>query len=218
MIEQVDMNNPVLVDHWQAIYRDKSEAQTSWVRARLDQSLHLIDALHLPVTTPVIDVGGGRSTLADDLIACGFTDVTVLDIAESALAAMRARLGADAARMHWLTADATEAVLPATHFGLWHDRGAFHFLVDEVARKRYVAQAAGSVRAGGHAIIATFATDGPERCSSLPVRRYDADALAAEFEPAFERVAVAREEHLTPWGATQPFTYVVLRRSDYPSP
>ena len=222
MIEQPEMNrpmnNPVLVDHWQAIYRDKSEAQTSWFRAHLDESLRLIDELHLPAATPLIDVGGGRSTLVDDLLARGFTNVTVLDIAASALAVMRERLGVDAARAHWHVADITEAALPAAHFGLWHDRAVFHFLVDEAARKRYVAQAAASVRAGGHAILATFATDGPDRCSSLPVRRYDADALAAEFQPAFERLAVAREEHRTPWGATQPFTYVVLRRSDYPSP
>ena len=212
MSEQVDMNSPAL-DHWQAIYRDKSEAQTSWFRAHLDESLRLIDALHLPAATPLIDVGGGRSTLADDLLARGFTEVTVLDIAESALAAMRARLGADVARVHWHVADITDAALPAAHFGMWHDRAVFHFLVDEVARQRYVAQAARSVRVGGHAIIATFAADGPERCSSLPVRRYDADALAAEFQPAFERVAAAREEHVTPWGVTQRFTYVVLRRT-----
>jgi SAM-dependent methyltransferase len=222
MIEQSEMNrpmnNPVFMDHWQAIYRDKSEAQTSWFRAHLDESLRLIDALDLPLATPLIDVGGGRSTLAADLFARGFVDVTVLDIAESALIAMRERLGADAARVHWVVADITTVALPATHYGLWHDRAVFHFLVDEATRKRYVAQAAGSVPAGGLAIIATFAADGPERCSSLPVRRYDADALAAEFQPAFERVAAAREEHLTPWGDTQPFTYVVLRRSDYPSP
>ena len=217
MIEQVDMESPVS-DHWQAIYRDKSEAQTSWFRAHLDESLRLIDRLQLSAATPVIDVGGGRSTLADDLLARGFAHLSVLDIAEPALAAMRERLGADAVRVHWLVADITEAELPAAHFGLWHDRAVFHFLVDEVARKRYVAKAATSVRAGGYAIIATFAADGPERCSSLPVRRYDADALAAEFQPAFERVADAREEHFTPWGATQPFTYVVLRRTDYPSP
>ncbi len=222
MMDQPEMNravnNPVLVDHWQAIYRDKSEAQTSWFRAHLDESLRLIDELHLPAATPLIDVGGGRSTLADDLLARGFVDVTVLDIAESALAAMRERLGADAARLHWLVADITEAALPAARYGLWHDRAVFHFLVDEVARKRYVARAAASVRVGGHAIIATFAADGPERCSSLRVRRYDADALAAEFQPAFDCVAVAREEHRTPWGDTQPFTYVVLRRFDNPSP
>ena len=217
MILHPEMNSPV-VDHWQAIYCDRSEAQTSWFRAHLDESLRLIDALHMPVATPLIDVGGGRSTLADDLLARGFVDVTVLDIADSALTAMRERLGADALRVHWRVADITEAALPAAHYGVWHDRAVFHFLVDEVARKRYVAKAAVSVRAGGHAIIATFAADGPERCSSLPVRRYDADALAAEFQPAFERVAVAREEHRTPWGAMQPFTYVALRRSDYPSP
>ena len=202
-----------VLEHWQTLYRDKSEAQTSWSRAHLDESLRLIDALHLPESAAVIDVGAGRSTLVDDLLARGFDDVTVLDVAQPALAASQARLGSAAARVRWLAANVVEAKLPIAHFGLWHDRAVFHFLIDAPARQRYVAQAARSVRAGGYAIIATFAADGPERCSALPVRRYDAAALAQEFAAWFESINHAREEHVTPWGATQPFTYVVLRRT-----
>jgi SAM-dependent methyltransferase len=200
------------------VYASKPPAQTSWHRAHLDTSLKVIDALQLPLTTPMIDVGAGRSTLVDDLIARGFVDVTVLDIAEPALAATRDRLGVEAARVHWQIADIVEAALPAAFFGVWHDRAVFHFLVDAARRHLYAAQAARSVRAGGNAIIATFAPEGPERCSALPVRRYDAGALAAEFQPAFELVDAAREEHVTPWGATQPFTYTVLRRTNSKSP
>ena len=144
-----DMNHVMTtpgLEHWQAVYRDKSEAQTSWFREHLDTSLHLIDGLRLPTTAPVIDVGGGRSTLADDLLARGFSDITVLDIAEPALATSRLRLGDEAQRMKWLAADITSVNLPAAHFGLWHDRAAFHFLVDAQARARYVAQAARALR------------------------------------------------------------------------
>jgi SAM-dependent methyltransferase len=147
------------------------------------------------------------------LLARGFSDITVLDIAESALAASRLRLGAAGERVHWLAADVIAATLPEAHFGLWHDRAVFHFLVDAQARARYVAQAARAMRPGGYAILATFAADGPERCSGLPVCRYDAAALAHAFEPAFTRVSDARDVHTTPWGSTQAFTYVVLRRT-----
>lgn len=206
--------NSALLEHWQTVYRDKSEAQTSWFRAHLDESLRLIDALHLPAAAPIIDVGGGRATLVDDLLARGFSDITVLDIAEPALAASRSRLGDAAQRVTWLAADIATAKLPAAHYGLWHDRAVFHFLADAQARERYVAQAVRAVRPGGFAIVATFAADGPERCSGLPVRRYDAAALASEFAPAFELAGAARDEHTTPWGARQPFTYAVLRRSE----
>lgn len=202
--------------HWEAIYRDKAEAQTSWFRAHLDTSLRLIDGLALPAaSTPAIDVGGGRSTLSDDLLARGFADITVLDIAQAALDASRRRLGGDAARVRWLATDIATAALPAAHFGLWHDRAVFHFLIDDGMRRRYVEQAARALRPGGVAVLATFAPDGPQRCSALPVRRYDAAALAMEFAAAgFEHIDSASEQHLTPWGAPQPFTYAVLRRTN----
>lgn len=198
--------------HWQSVYASKSETQTSWYRPHLDHSLHLLDGLALPPDAPLIDVGGGRATLVDDLLARGHVDVTVLDLAAAALDDARQRLGADAARVHWLCADILEADLPAARYALWHDRAVFHFLAEPAARAAYLAQITRALRPGGHAIIATFAADGPARCSGLPVQRYAADALAACFAAHFECVGDSREEHRTAAGALQPFTYVLLRK------
>lgn len=198
--------------HWDAVYRDKGEAQTSWFRAHLDESLRLIDALALPGDAPVLDVGGGRATLVDDLLARDFADVSVLDIAETALADACHRLGERAADVHWIVGDVTDAVLPPARYALWHDRAVFHFLTEAVERDRYVAAAARAVRPDGHAIIATFAADGPERCSDLPVCRYDAATLAMMFAASFEFVTSSRDLHRTPADREQAFTYVVLRR------
>ncbi len=176
--------------HWQSVYTIKSAAQTSWNRPHLDHSLRLIDSLHLAAAAPVLDVGGGRATLD----------------------AARQRMGAAGVQVRWLCADILEVDLPAAHYALWHDRAAFHFLIDAAARDAYVAHAAHAVRAGGRAIIATFAADGPERCSGLPVMRDAATALGTCCAPHFERIADNREEHHTAAGATQPFTYVLLRR------
>lgn len=200
--------------HWEQVYRARRADETSWFRPHLDESLRLIDGLALePAADAVIDVGGGRSTLADDLLARGFAEVTVLDLSSSALAESRDRLGDRAAAVTWLHNDVTRAGLPPAHYALWHDRAVFHFLVDAGDRARYVDTAARAVRAGGHAIIAAFAPDGPEKCSGLPVHRYDARSLAAVFAPTFALVVDSREIHPTPFGAEQAFTYVVLRRS-----
>jgi SAM-dependent methyltransferase len=198
--------------HWDAIYRDKGEAQTSWFRAHLDESLRLIDALALPNDAPVLDIGGGRATLVDDLLARGFRDVCVLDLAENALADARHRLGTRAADVRWIAGDVTEVALPTAHYALWHDRAVFHFLTDATERARYVAAATHAVLPDGYAIIATFAMDGPERCSDLPVCRYDAGMLATMFAASFESVTASRDLHRTPADREQAFTYVVLRR------
>jgi len=200
--------------HWQQVYNDKAEAQTSWFRPHLDESLRLIDALRLSPEAPVIDVGAGRSTLVDDLLARGFIDVSALDISAGALAQSRARLGNDARKVRWLEGNVLEAQLPPARFDLWHDRAVFHFLTDAADRARYVALCARSLRMGGFALIATFAADGPEKCSGLPVCRYDAAALAAEFGPGFETLAHSREQHRTPFDTLQSFTYLLLRRID----
>ena len=199
-------------EHWESVYTTKPEHQTSWFRPHLDESLRLIDSLDLPSGTPIIDIGGGRATLVDDLLSRGFTDVTVLDLSQAALDETARRLGAIGKGVHWLSADITGIELPQAHYELWHDRAVFHFLTEPSDRARYVANAARALQPGGYAIIATFAEDGPERCSGLPVRRYDAATLVSEFEPAFERIADSRERHPTPFGSEQPFTYVVLRR------
>ncbi len=198
--------------HWQDVYAGKAEGQTSWYRPHLDVSLELIDALHLASDTPVIDVGGGRSSLVDDLLQRGFSDITVLDLSDEALQQSAARLGATSSKVHWLAADITTVELPAARFGLWHDRAAFHFLGSAAAQDAYVSRATRSLRPGGHLLLATFAPDGPERCSGLPVCRYDADALTVRFGAGFERISDRRELHHTPFGTDQSFTYLLLRR------
>lgn len=198
--------------HWQGVYASRGEGQTSWYREHLDLSLAMIDGLHLALDTPVIDVGGGRSTLVDDLLARGFRDLTVMDLSIEALGQSAARLGAVAAKVHWLAGDITLAELPAAHYGLWHDRAVFHFLISAEAQAAYIAGAAGSLSAGGYLLLATFAEDGPEKCSGLPICRYGADALATKFATHFSRITDRREIHRTPFGTDQSFTYLLLRR------
>jgi SAM-dependent methyltransferase len=198
--------------HWDVLYSEKGEAQTSWFRPHLDESLRLIDGLDLPLQAPMLDVGGGRSTLVEDLLQRGFTDIGVMDLSAVALDETKQRLGARADHVHWLVGDITDAELPSGYYALWHDRAVFHFLADIGDRARYAAAMAHAVRPGGYAVIGTFATDGPEHCSGLPVARYDASSLASEFAPEFEPVAHSRDMHRTPSGNEQAFTYVVLRR------
>ena len=200
--------------HWQTVYGSKGEAKTSWFRPHLDQSLRLLDGLALPVGAAIIDVGAGRSTLVDDLLARGFRAITALDISSEALAQSRQRLGEAAERVRWVAADVLEAELPPAAYDLWHDRAVFHFLTAAQDQAGYATRAARSVRPGGHLLLATFAPDGPEKCSGLPVCRYDTTTLASRFSPAFTPVASARESHRTPFATTQSFTYLLLRRND----
>ncbi|HEX5757410.1 MAG TPA: class I SAM-dependent methyltransferase [Arenimonas sp.] len=200
--------------HWQSIYSGKAETQTSWFRPRLNESLRLIDGLELDRRLPVIDVGGGRATLVDDLLARGFLAVTVLDLSEAALADSRERLGAAGKDVTWNAADILKVQLPEAYYGLWHDRAVFHFLTEAGDRCRYAELAARSIRPGGHLLLATFALDGPERCSGLPICRYDAASLADEFAAGFDPVNDSRELHATPMGGQQAFTYLLLRRKD----
>jgi SAM-dependent methyltransferase len=216
-----------LHEHWQTVYQTKIEQQTSWFRQHLDQSLRLIDGQNLAHDAPIIDVGAGRSTLVDDLLVLGYTDITVLDLSGAALDQARSRVesisAADggqaptaesAARVKWIAADILEAKLPAQHYGLWHDRAVFHFLTKSANQARYAAQAKRSIREGGLLMLATFALDGPEKCSGLPVCRYDATTLAHKFSDGFVPIADDRETHPTPFGTEQQFTYLVLRRAD----
>ena len=200
--------------HWQSTYTGKGEQQTSWYRRHLDESLRWIDSLDLDRGVPVIDVGAGRATLVDDLLARDFDSITLLDLSEAALAASRDRLGAVGRNVTWKVADIREADLRENHFGLWHDRAVFHFLTEPGDRRRYATLARRSIHAGGHLLIATFAADGPERCSGLPVCRFDATALAAEFADGFTAVGDSHELHATPDGGQQSFTYLMLRRHD----
>lgn len=194
-------------DHWDGVFLKKGEADVSWYQPHLARSVELIERSGLDKSAGIIDVGAGASTLVDDLLDRGYSNVTVLDLAESALGLSRQRLGARADRVRWLCGDVTRVELPAAGYSLWHDRAVFHFLTAPDARAAYVRQVQSAVREGGHVIVATFGPAGPETCSGLPVVRYDAEQLHAEFGSRFALVQQAKEQHITPGGAVQEFLY-----------
>ncbi len=201
-------------EHWERVYATRAATELSWYQPHAERSLALIRAAALPLTARIIDVGGGASTLVDDLLHGGWHDVTVLDLAAGALAAARARLGPRAGLVRWLEADVLSADLPEHSYDLWHDRAVFHFLTGAEERHAYVRQVLHAVRPGGLVIIATFAEDGPTRCSGLEVRRYDPHGLHAEFGAPFALLAHAYEAHQTPAGQVQQFIYCMCRKQE----
>ena len=198
-------------NHWEQVYANKETTRVSWFQEHAEQSLRLIDASGVDPAAAIIDVGGGASTLVDDLLGRGYWALTVLDISAAALQAARTRLGSAAARVSWLQGDITDMQLPVHAYALWHDRAVFHFLTSAAQRHAYVRNVLRAVQPGGHIIISTFAEDGPLQCSGLPVMRYSADALHAEFGAAFELLGHAKELHHTPSGSTQMFVYCYCR-------
>ncbi len=192
--------------HWEQVYRSRSPREVSWYQAVPSPSLEMIEKAAGSGRAAVIDIGGGASMLVDHLLDRGFGDVTVLDISRSALELAKQRLGPRAAGVHWIEADVTRFI-PERKFAVWHDRATFHFLTDADDRQRYVGVLRKALPAGGHAIIGTFATDGPSRCSGLAVVRYDAAGLAAELGAAFEQRAERRITHVTPAGRDQHFSF-----------
>jgi len=198
-------------EHWEGVYERKRPDEVSWYRPHLERSLQFIDAAGLRADAAIIDVGGGASTLVDDLLARGHSDVTVLDVSARAIESAKARLADRAARVHWLVADITQVELAAEAYDFWHDRAVFHFLRDDEQRRRYVAAVKRSVRPGGHVLVATFGPEGPTKCSGLDVVRYGADELHAQFGPDFHKVGSAMEVHTTPGGAEQQFVYCYCR-------
>lgn len=200
-------------DHWEKVYNTKATDAVSWFQPHADVSLDLIKATGTGRDAAIIDVGGGASTLVDDLLANGYTDLSVLDLSASALAAARIRLGTRAADVKWIEADITRAELPANRYDIWHDRAVFHFLTAPEDRAAYVQAVFDSVKPGGHVIVATFAEDGPDKCSGLPVMRYRADQLHHEFGESFALLRHRKEAHHTPSGTVQQFVYCYCRRT-----
>ena len=200
-------------EHWNHIYRSRSESEMSWYQPHLQLSLDIILRTGASRTASIIDVGGGSSTLADDLLNIGFTNITVLDLSPSALDKSRRRLGQRAGRVNWVLGDVTTIEFEPDAYDVWHDRAVFHFLTEERQRRRYVQQVCRSVRVGGHVIVAAFGPEGPERCSGLPVVRYSDRQLHAEFGGAFTLIESVIEEHHTPWGAEQEFVYCSCRKT-----
>jgi len=197
--------------HWEAIYDSKAPEAVSWYRAHLERSLEFIERFCADRTAAIIDVGGGESTLVDDLLGRGYENVTVLDISEKALEVAQRRLSLQSKKATWIAADITNAKVPAQSYDVWHDRAVFHFLTDASDRAAYVSQVTSSVRVGGHVIVATFGPAGPTKCSGLDVMRYDADSLHGEFGAAFKLEGSATEIHQTPFGYAQQFIYCVYR-------
>lgn len=197
--------------HWEKVYADKTPLEVSWYQKEPALSLQLIRNTGLARDAAIIDVGGGASVLVDHLCESGYTNVAVLDIAATALACARARLGEPANRVEWYAEDVTRFI-PAHRFALWHDRAVFHFLTDKSDRCKYVDTLEKTLEPDGHVIIGAFAIGGPEQCSGLDIVQYDAGKLMAELGESFELVEESQETHITPANRQQAFAYFRLAR------
>ena len=199
--------------HWENVYETKSAHEVSWYRPRLDVSLQLIDSVLTDPSSAIIDIGGGESTLVDDLIRSGRSDVTVLDISQAALDATKARLGASADSVSWISADITTVDLGFGRYGLWHDRAVFHFLTRPEDRDAYIQRVRQAVKPQGYIVVATFGPDGPLKCSGLDIVRYDSNSLVVAFGDGFDLLDTTTEIHKTPWDSEQEFVYCLMRKS-----
>ncbi|MEX2553352.1 MAG: class I SAM-dependent methyltransferase [Actinomycetota bacterium] len=197
--------------HWERVYETKSPDEVSWYRPHLERSLFFIIDAKLGPDAPIIDVGGGSSTLVDDLLDLGHREVTVLDISHTAIDRAKERLGERAGQVTWIVGDVTSVELPPAHYEFWHDRAVFHFLTEPEARQSYVAAVHRSLKVDGHIVVATFGEEGPEKCSGLDVARYSADGLHDQFGAGFKKVSSRTENHMTPWGTEQEFVYCYCR-------
>jgi 2-polyprenyl-3-methyl-5-hydroxy-6-metoxy-1,4-benzoquinol methylase len=194
-------------EHWERIYAGKPLEQMSWHRPHLKSSLALIERVAGDPAAAIIDVGGGASTLVDDLTALGYRNVTVLDISRSAIGITRKRLGEAGGLVRWVNADVTDAVFSERMYDVWHDRAVFHFLTEAEQRRAYVRNVLSAVKPGGYVIVSTFGLGGPKKCSGLDVVRYDAQSLTDEFGARFRLMESFTEMHQTPWGTGQEFLF-----------
>ena len=197
--------------HWENVYTTKAPDAVGWYSPHLEISLGLIEKVAPARLTSIIDVGGGESTLVDDLLARGYQKITVLDVSPTAIDVTKRRLGQAAERVEWAIGDITKVELPHDSYDLWHDRAVFHFLRTMDERVAYVRQVAKAVRSGGHVLVSTFGPEGPAKCSGLEVVRYDAESLHAEFGVRFRLLESLKELHETPFGTTQQFLYCLCR-------
>jgi len=198
--------------HWENVYTTKPPDQVSWYREHLDNSLKMILQANVGKDAAIIDVGGGSSTLVDDLLDHGFADVSVLDISGTAIAKSKERLGSRSYRVNWIEADITEVTLSEEHFDVWHDRAVFHFLTDAEDRRKYVELVVRTLKPGGHIIVASFGLEGPDKCSGLDVVRYSPESMHDEFGDDFKLMRSLEETHKTPFGTTQEFVYCYCRK------
>jgi len=196
--------------HWDNVYRQRRPDEVSWFQREATVSLSLIQSVTTP-SAAVLDVGGGASTLVDGLLQAGYRNPMVMDLSLAALQQAQRRLGPAAANAVWLEGDVLCAPIAPGSVDLWHDRAVFHFLTAAGDRERYIDQVRRAVRSGGLVLVATFAEDGPSKCSGLQVSRYSASQLHGEFGRDFRLLTSRREDHYTPSGARQAFTYCLCR-------
>ncbi len=203
------MNNK---KHWEQIYSSNKPNQVSWYREHLDNSLRMILQTNVSKEKAIIDIGGGNSTLVDDLVEHGFADISVLDISSKAIEESKKRLKYRAKKIEWIEADITEVSLPENKFDVWHDRAVFHFLTTRDDRKKYIELVMQSLKVGGHIIVASFGLDGPKKCSGLDVVRYSPETMHDEFGEKFKLIKSIKETHKTPFETTQEFIYCYCRK------
>ena len=203
--------------HWESLYRSKAPTEMSWYQPEARLSLDLIRRVAPDLDAPIIDVGGGASTLVDGLLDAGYRALTVLDLAPTAMALAQQRLGERAGLVTWIAGDVLKAAFPPGGYAVWHDRAVFHFLTESSDRACYVSQVLHAVRPGGHVIVASFGPEGPTHCSGLEVTRYSAEAMHAEFGAGFRLLNSVREDHRTPVGGTQTFVYCLCRVESEPA-
>jgi len=191
--------------HWEQVYATKDPEQVSWFRPHLERSLEMIERAAPDRRASIVDVGAGQSTLVDDLLGLGYANITVLEISQTALDALKERVGQAGRAVRWICGDVRETVLPEASFDLWHDRAVFHFLTEAGQRRAYVERVMSALKPGGSLMVSTFGPSGPERCSGLATMRYDAATLGSEFGDRFRLVESSLDRHETPSGAVQPF-------------
>lgn len=195
--------------HWETVYQTKRSDEVGWYQANPALSLQFIESVLEDKGAQIIDVGGGASLLVDALLGQGYSNLAVLDISESAVKRVQQRLGDEASKVEWFVADITE-FQPPHRFALWHDRAVFHFLTDEVEQQKYVSLLCDALQPGAHVVLATFAEDGPEKCSGLPVVRYSVEKMCATLGERFELLKQQRETHVTPSSFEQHFNYFLF--------
>ena len=200
-------------NHWERVYQSKEADAVSWFRPHLERSLSLIEKAAPDPAMSIIDIGGGESTLVDDLLGAGYFDVSALDISQAAIDATRQRLGLAGNAVAWWVGDVTQVTLPRARYDVWHGKAVFHFLTDLAQRQAYARLLMHAVKPGSHVIVATFGPEDPSKCSVLDVVRYDADGLHGEFGDAFRLVESATEVHDTPFGTSQQFIYCYCVKS-----
>ncbi|MFC2027683.1 class I SAM-dependent methyltransferase [Chloroflexota bacterium] len=198
--------------HWEGIYHHTDPFTVGWFRLHLETSLQLIDETELNQSAQIIDIGGGCSTLVDDLLDRGFVNITVLDLSSHAIEITKKRLGDRSDEVTWMEADVTKDLLPVNHYDLWHDRAVFHFLTNPEDRSAYRTAVQQSLKPNGQLIMATFSPEAPPKCSGLDVVRYTVDSLCHEFQDGFRLVHSHEQEHVTPSGVRQPYMYCYFRK------